>query len=154
MFSPKQNPKDFWTGAIYVAFGAAFVLIARDYGMGTAFKMGPAYFPTILGATLIFIGFISLARSFVRPGTPITAFTIKGLVTVVGSTLVFGFIVRGAGLAVALPILVIMSGYASNDFRWGRMLALAAGITVFCVLIFLKGLGVPLPVVGPWLGGG
>jgi putative tricarboxylic transport membrane protein len=154
LFSPKRNPKDFSTGAIYVAFGAAFVLIAQDYGMGTAFRMGPAYFPTVLGGILFLIGLISLARSFLQPGTPISAFTIKGLVTVVGSTLVFGFIVRGAGLAVALPILVLMTGYASIDFRWGRMIALAAGITVFCVLVFVKGLGVPLPVIGPWLGGG
>jgi hypothetical protein len=152
--SPAQNPKDFWTGLIYVAFGAAFIWIGQDYGMGTAFRMGPAYFPTVLGGILILIGFISLARSFMQPGTPISAFTIKGLVTVVGSTLVFGFIVRGAGLAVALPILVIMSGYASVDFRWGRMIALAVGVTVFCVFVFIKGLGVPLPVVGPWLGGG
>jgi Tripartite tricarboxylate transporter TctB family len=154
LFSPKRNPKDFWTGAIYVAFGAAFVLIAQDYGMGTAFRMGPAYFPTVLGGILVLIGLISVGRSFLKPGTQISAYTIKGLVTVVGSTLVFGFIVRGAGLAVALPILVLMTGYASIDFRWGRMIALAAGITVFCVLIFVKGLGVPLPVIGPWLGGG
>ncbi|HEY6197666.1 MAG TPA: tripartite tricarboxylate transporter TctB family protein [Candidatus Binatia bacterium] len=154
MASPAHNPKDFWTGLIYVAFGAAFIWIARDYGMGTAFRMGPAYFPTVLGAILILIGLISLARSFLRPGTAIAGFTIKGMLIVVLSTALFGAIVRGAGLAVALPALVIVSGYASADFRWGRMLALAAGVTVFCVLVFLKGLGVPLPVVGPWLGGG
>lgn len=154
MLSPRQNPKDFWTGAIYVAFGAAFIGIARDYGMGTAFRMGPAYFPTILGGILVLIGLISLVRSLLKPGTPITSFTIKGLVIVIGATALFGFIVRGVGLAVALPVLVIVSGYASVDFRWGRMLALAAGVTVFCVLVFLKGLGVPLPVIGPWLGGG
>ncbi|HEY1267986.1 MAG TPA: tripartite tricarboxylate transporter TctB family protein [Candidatus Binatia bacterium] len=141
------------TGLIYVAFGSAFIWIAEDYGMGTAFRMGPAYFPTVLGAVLIFIGLVSLARSFLRRGAPITGFTIKGLLIVVLSTALFGAIVRGAGLAVALPVLVIVSGYASVDFRWGRMLALAAGITVFCVLVFLKGLGVPLPVIGPWLGG-
>jgi len=152
--SPAQNPKDFWTGLIYVAFGAAFIWIAQDYGMGTAFRMGPAYFPTVLAGILILIGLMSLGRSFFRPGAPITSFTVKGLLIVVLSTALFGVIVRGAGLAVALPILVIVSGYASVDFRWGRMLALAAGITVFCVLVFLKGLGVPLPVVGPWLGGG
>ncbi len=138
---------------IYIAFGAAFVLIARDYGMGTAFRMGPAYFPTVLGGILILIGLISLVRSLLRPGTPIAAFTIKGLLVVVGATALFGFIVRGAGLAVALPVLVIVSGYASADFRWGRMIALAIGITIFCVLVFLKGLGVPLPVIGPWFGG-
>src|ERR1041384_3056866 len=109
--------------------------------MGTAFRMGPAYFPTVLGAILILIGLISLARSFLRPGTAIAGFTIKGMRIVVLSTALF--CAPGPGLAGALPPLLIVSGYASADFRWGRMLALAAGVTVFCVLVFLKGLGVP-----------
>ena len=62
-------------------------------------------------------------------------------------------LVRGAGLVVALPILVILSARASAHFRWRPTLILAAGLTVFCVAVFLKGLGVPLPVLGPWLGG-
>jgi hypothetical protein len=66
---------------------------------------------------------------------------------------VFGVLARGAGLVVALPLLVILSARASTHFRWRAALVLAAGLTVFCVAVFLKGLGVPLPVVGPWLGG-
>lgn len=148
-----RSVKDFWTGLIYVFFGSSAVIIARDYGMGTALKMGPAYFPTVLGGLLVLIGIISLVRSFVRAGSPIGSFTVKGLLLVVASTVVFGLIVRGAGLVVALPVLVIVSAYASDEFRWGPSLALAAGLTVFCILVFLKGLGIPLPMVGPWFGG-
>jgi hypothetical protein len=43
-----RNPKDFWTGLIYIFFGSSAIVIAREYGMGTAIKMGPAYFPTVL----------------------------------------------------------------------------------------------------------
>jgi putative tricarboxylic transport membrane protein len=149
-----RNPKDFWTGLIYIAFGVCAVLIARNYGMGTAFKMGSAYFPTVLGGLLILIGSLSLVRSFLKPGMPIGTFALKGLLLVVCSTFLFGLTVRHAGLIVALPLLVLGSGYASIDFRWRPLLALAAGLTVFCTLVFLKGLGVPLPLVGPWLGGG
>ena len=113
----------------------------------------PAYFPTVLGALLILIGAISVIRAFIVPGTPIGAFAFKPLVMVVGSTLVFGLIVRGAGLAIALPVFVLVSAYASVHFRWGPSLALAAGLTLFCVLVFLKGLGVPLPTLGLWFGG-
>src|SRR6266581_2007440 len=95
-----RNAKDFWTGLIYVFFGSSAILIGREYGMGTAIKMGPAYFPTILGG-----------------------------------------------------LLVIISAYASTRFRWHPTLLLAAGLTVFCALVFLKGLGIPLPVIGPWFGG-
>jgi putative tricarboxylic transport membrane protein len=148
-----RNVKDFWTGIIYVAFGSAVIFIAREYGMGTGIKMGPAYFPTILSLLLILIGIISLIRSFIQPGTPISALTFRGLFLVIGSTLLFGLIVRGAGLVIALPVLVIVSSYASIQFRWKAALALAAALTFSCILIFLKGLGVPLPVVGSWFGG-
>jgi hypothetical protein len=99
------------------------------------------------------IGTISLVRSFIEAGGPIGGFAFKGLLLVVGSTLVFGFLVRRAGLGIALPLLVIISAYASIRFRWGPSLALAAGLTLFCVLVFLKGLGVPLPILGSWFGG-
>jgi hypothetical protein len=148
-----RSAKDFWTGLIYIFFGLSAVLIATDYGMGTALRMGPGYFPTVLGALLTLIGIIALVRSFIEPGGPIGRFAFKGLLLVVGSTLMFGLIVREAGLAIALPMFVIMSAYASVHFRWGPSVVLAAGLTLFCVLVFLKGLGVPLPILGSWFGG-
>ena len=148
-----RNAKDFWTGLIYIFFGSSAILIGREYGMGTAIKMGPAYFPTILGGLLVGIGVISVIRSFIVRGTPIAAFAFKGLSLVSVSALVFGFLVRRAGLAIALPLLVIISAYASTRFRWRPTLLIAAGLTVFCALVFLKGLGIPLPVIGPWFGG-
>jgi hypothetical protein len=149
-----RSSKDFWTGVIYVAFGAAAILIAREYGMGTALKMGPAYFPTVLGALLIVIGAIAVIRAFIVDGTRVGAFAYKALALILGPVLLFGFIVRGAGLAVAVPLLVIISACASIDFHWVSTLALAAGLAVFCILVFVTGLGVPLPILGPWLGGG
>jgi Tripartite tricarboxylate transporter TctB family len=148
-----RNPRDFWTGLLYIFFGASAIIIARDYNMGTAFRMGPAFFPTILGAVLAVIGAIAVIRSFIAPGTPIGRFSFKGLGLVTLSVVVFGFLVRGAGLVVALPLLVIISAYASTRFRWRTTLIMAAGLTLFCALVFVKGLGIPLPIVGPWFGG-
>ena len=147
-----RNVRDFWTGLLYIFFGSSAILIARDYGMGTAIKMGPAYFPTILGGLLLFIGVISVIRSFIVAGAPIGAFAFKGFALVTISVLVFGFIVRGLGLAIALPLLIIISAYGSTRFRWRPTLVMAAGLTIFCVFVFLKGLGIPLPIIGPWLG--
>ena len=148
-----RNPKDFWTGLLYIFFGASAIIIARDYNMGTAVRMGPAFFPTILGAVLAVIGAIAVIRSFIAPGTPIGGFSFKGLVLVTLSVVVFGFLVRGAGLAVALPLLVIISAYGSTRFQWRTTLIMAAGLTIFCALVFVKSLGIPLPIVGSWLGG-
>ncbi len=155
MASPIRSSKDFLTGTIYVAIGTGAVMIAilGEYKIGTALRMGPAYFPLVLSFLLIGIGLISLVRSFIQRGTPIGAYTVKGLLLVVVPTVLFGLLVKGAGLIVALPLLVLVSSYASRQFRWGQALALAAGLTVFCALVFLKGLGVPLPILGSWFGG-
>jgi len=66
-----RNPKDFWAGAIYVAFGAAGLLIGTNYSMGSAGRMGPGYFPVALSVLLLAFGVASLVRSFIRPGDPI-----------------------------------------------------------------------------------
>jgi len=148
-----RSSKDFWTGLIYIFFGVSAIIIARDYNMGTGGKMGPAYFPTVLGGLLAVVGTIAVIRSFIVPGTPIGAFAFKGLVLVCAPVLLFGIIVRGAGLAVALPLLVVISASASVRFRWRPTLVMAVVLTIFCAVVFVKGLGIPLPVIGPWFGG-
>ena len=59
-----KNGKDFWSGLMFIGFGAAFFIIARNYNMGTALRMGPSYFPTVLGGILIVLGAATLGRSF------------------------------------------------------------------------------------------
>jgi len=147
-----RNPKDFWPGIIYMAFGIGALIIARDYKIGTALKMGPAYFPAIVSSLLVLVGIISVARSFIKEGSPVGRFTLKGLLVVISSTVLFGFMLRGAGLIIALPVFVVSSFYASRWFSWRHSIVLAVGLTVFCGLVFLKGLGVPIPVLGSWFG--
>lgn len=152
MSSLVRNPKDLFAGLIYLAVGLSALYIGRDLPMGTALKMGPAYFPAVLGWLLAFIGVISLVRSFLRTGTPVVKFAWKPLLLITGAALVFGLLVRGAGLVVALPLFVVMTAFASTKFRWVPTLLLAAAATVFCSLVFVKGLGVPLPLLGKWFG--
>lgn len=153
MTSLIRSPKYFWAGIIYMAFGLSAIVIGREYGLGTALRMGPAYFPTFLGVLLTLIGIISLIRSFLKPGEPVGSLALRPMIMITVAVLLFGFLVRGAGLVVVIPILVITTAYASIHFRWGTSVLLAIGMTVFCVLVFSKGLGVPLPIVGPWVGG-
>jgi len=147
-----RNPKDFWAGIIYVVIGAGAFVMAQDYKMGTAVKMGPGYFPAALGGLLVLIGLASLIRSLVRPGEAISDFAVKGLVLVVGGTFLSGYLMRHAGLVMALPLLVLITALASIKFRWTSALALAAGMTLFSALVFVKGLGLPIPLLGSWFG--
>ena len=149
-----KNPKDFWTGVIYVAFGGAALFIARDYGMGSASRMGPGYFPTVLSALLILFGIVAIARSFVVPGEPLGRFAIKAGVLILAAVVLFGFLLPRAGFVVALVALIVISASASEKFDLKDWKAIAGmiGLVVFCVLVFVKALGVPMPMLGSWFG--
>lgn len=149
---PIRNPKDFWSGLLFLAIGSATVLLAQKYPLGTALKMGPGYFPTALGGLLAFVGLIAIGRSFIRPGTAIEPFHLRLLIAVTGATVLFGVLVRGAGLGIAVPVLVLMTAGVSAYFRWRTALILAAGLAVFSALLFVKALGLPIPIIGPWFG--
>lgn len=147
-----RNPKDFWSGVIFVGIGLAAVILARDYTMGTAGRMGPAYFPSVLGGILCVIGLIAIVRSFLTVGEAVEKFYLRELSLIVGSVLLFGLLIRGGGLAVAIIVLTLISAYASDKFRWLHATALALGLVVFSVLLFVKALGLPMPIVGSWFG--
>lgn len=148
-----RAPKDFWAGLLYGGIGAAAMMIARDYSWGRGGRMGPGYFPTILGALLLLVGIASLARSLAVRGDPIGPIAWKGAALVTGATVLFGILLRPAGLVPALLALILVSAAASSKFRvdW-RALALMAALIAFCALVFVKGLGLPLPLIGPWFG--
>jgi Tripartite tricarboxylate transporter TctB family len=148
-----RGPKDFWTGVIYVLFGGIAFWIARDYGFGTASRMGPGYFPTVLSALLVAIGVISLVRSFIVPAEPLGQFAIKAGFLIILATALFGILINRAGLIVALLALVLISAAASEKFRfdWKATVGLLV-LIAFCALVFVKGLGVPMPLIGTWFG--
>ena len=149
---PIRNPKDFWSGILFLGIGSTAILLAQKYPLGTALKMGPGYFPTALGGLLALVGLIAIARSFIRPGTALEPFHWRLVLMVTGATVLFGVLLRGAGLAVAVLVLVLVTAAASVYFRWRTALILAAGLAVFTALLFVKALGLPIPLFGPWLG--
>ena len=146
-----KHPKDFWTGVIFLVFGLSAVVIGRDYAIGTAGKMGPAYLPTVLGGLLSVVGAVAVFRSFKRMGEQIEKFHLKELFIVLAAVVLFGLLMRGAGLAPAAVVLIMISAYASPEFKWHEALLLALGMAGFAVLVFVKLLGLPLQVFGPWL---
>lgn len=149
-----RGPKDFWAGLLYGGFGAAAVIIARDYSWGRGGRIGPGYFPTILGALLLLVGIASLVRAFVVRGEPVGAIAWKGAAFVTGATVLFGFLLRPAGLVPALLVLILASAAASSKFRFDwRAAVLMVALIAFCALVFVKGLGLPLPLLGPWFAG-
>ena len=82
------NGKDFWAGLMFIAFGLAFMLISQNYAMGNAVRMGPAYFPTVLGGMLAVLGAAVLVRGFVsKISNPLAVFPFRAWLVVVGLVL-------------------------------------------------------------------
>ncbi len=152
MSSIIRNPKDFWAGLLFIAFGGGAVLLSTDYPMGTAGRMGPGYFPTVLGWILVVIGLVPLVRSFINPGEPMGRLVIKETILIMTAIVIFGSTVRGAGIIPSVFVLVMLSGFASSKFRWISMLMMAVGSSIFCWAVFVYALGLPLQPFGPWFG--
>ena len=154
MYALIKNPKDFWTGILYVVFGAAGFWIARDYGMGQASRMGPGYFPMVLSGLLLLFGAAALIRSFIVPGEPVTHLHWKGILFVCGSNVLFALLLPYAGLLIALPVMVLTAAAASAKFKFDLKAVVGLLLlTGFCAGVFVKGLGVPMPLLGTWFGG-
>lgn len=146
--------KDFWAGLLYLAIAAGFLWLGRDYRLGTASRMGPGYFPLTLGWALFGFGALSLLRSFWTEGEKIGGIGLRPLLAITAAVVAFAILIPTAGLVFALPALVIISATASRQtvYDLSSLLALAA-LTVFCILVFAKGLGVPIPILGSWFDG-
>lgn len=148
-----RNPKDFYAGLVFILVGIAFIYVGRDYGFGTARRMGPGYFPIVLSGLLICIGLVIGLRGVAVAEEPPKGFTLKGLLLVTVSVLLFGVLIRTMGIMVATAVIVCVSAVASQRFNWKPTIVLAIGLAVFCVVVFVYALGLPMPVRGPWLGG-
>jgi uncharacterized membrane protein YhaH (DUF805 family) len=146
--------QDFWTGVIYIAVGLCAFVMARHYTLGSAARMGPGYFPTVVALLLVLVGAAIVVRAFLRDGALIGRIAWKPMLLVLGSIVAFAFLINRAGLIAAAAILVLGCAAASDRFRLGAipLLGLAA-LIAFCVGLFVIGMGIPMPLVGPWLGG-
>ena len=151
MMSFIRSPKDFWSGVIYVAAALFGLIVGSDYSMGRAGQMGPGYFPIILSSLLLMFGAVTLIRAFIVPGESVTQFAFKPALLIIGSVVVFGALVERAGFIIAMFVSILMSAYASSEFRleWRALLGLCLFITAGA-LLFVKALGVPMPLIGIW----
>ena len=141
-----KNPKDFWAGVLYIAFGVTAIAIAFTYPAGTAGRMGPGYFPRALGGILIAIGLFLSLRALRLQGTPIAFPAFKPLLVVIASVLVFGVTAPPLGLVAATVLLVIVSSAASDEFRWKEAVVSSLILAAFTVGAFSYGLQLQLPV--------
>ncbi len=148
-----RNPKDFCTGILLLVISAVFAYGLTELQIGTAYRMGPGYFPMLLIILLTVFALIILVNGFTTDGEAIGEIPWRALIVVTVSVVVYGATLRGLGFVPALALSVLISTFAAERWDAKAAIALTIGLVVSCFFIFVKGLGLPLSPIGPWLGG-
>jgi putative tricarboxylic transport membrane protein len=141
------NNKDVWAGLMLIAIGAAAVLIARNYPFGTALRMGPGYFPIVLGGLLILFGVYMLASGLRQPQEIAGTWSLRALIILPLSLVLFGVLMERAGFVPAMLVLIFGSATASTEFRLVEALLFSIGLTALSVAVFVWALGLPYPLL-------
>ncbi len=147
------NSKDLSAGLLFVAIAALFAAGTLELSLGTPSRLGPGAFPLLLACALALLGLIIIAQAFRHPTSNVVAVPWRGIALIVAAPVLFGLTVRGLGLVASVALVVAISAFASQRMSLKLAVALTVGLTAFCVLVFNVGLGLPLRLVGPWLGG-
>lgn len=140
--------RDLVAGLMFAAAGAFFLVVSRDYRMGTAMRMGPGYMPWWLGAILIGFGAVIAARGLLRGGDRIEVASLRPLALILVAIAAFGALIRPAGLIVAVAALVAIGGFAMQERpRAAQLVSTIVVLAAFSVLVFPIGLGLPIPIL-------
>jgi putative tricarboxylic transport membrane protein len=148
-----RNPKDFWAGVLFITVGVAAIALGSRYNLGTAARMGPGYFPRILGIMLIVLGAILALRGLRLQGAPIPAFKWRPTLIVLGSVVLFGMLVTKIGMAISVVILIVLSSSASPEFRPKEALISGVLLAALAVGVFVIGLKLQVPIWPTFLQG-
>jgi hypothetical protein len=151
-----KNLRIDWTdalaGAVFILFGLLFGVKSLGLEIGTAFRMGPGYFPLVLSGLLLLLGGLIVAGAIHdRGGEAVGTLAWRGLFFILPAPIFFGLTVRGLGFVPAIFLTTLIAGLASLKMRPLWAVLLAAGVTVFATLVFSWGLGLPFRRFGPWL---
>ena len=163
-----KSERDFWSGLMFVAVGVGFAIGATNYSMGPACPPndpcaanlwarmsqlsahpGAGYFPLGLAILLAILGSFVLFKSLTiesEGGDPVGAFAWRPLIIIVAAITIFGLMLEPLGLALTVPVLIIITSLAGDEFHWKGVLISAIILTLFSWLIFVYGLKLTIPV--------
>ena len=163
-----KSERDFWSGLMFVVVGVIFAVGAMNYSMGPACPAGnpcasgfyarfsqlsahpgAGYFPLGLSLLLVVLGAVVLFKALTiesEGGDPIGAFAWRPLLVIVAAISMFGAMLEPLGLALTIPVLIVIVSLAGDEFHWKGVAANAVVLTVGSWAIFVWGLKLTIPV--------
>jgi hypothetical protein len=157
-----KSQQDWWAGLMFIAFGLFFIVFAlgtpefldkmigtrliAGYQMGSSVRMGPAYFPVVLGGLMVFLGLLVLLDSILEEGPEVPKFHFRPLIWIGLSSLAFAYLLKPLGLVLASAALVFVSAYGGHEFKWKEVAIMTVVLVIFSVLVFVKALALPFPI--------
>ena len=166
-----KSERDFWSGLMFAAIGVAFAIGAMNYSMGPAcpptaacaqslyarFSQlsahpGAGYFPLGLAIILAVLGAFIVFKALTiesSGGDKFGHMAWKPLVVIVAAIAVFGILLERLGIAIAIPLLIVMVSFAGDEFHWKTVVISAVVLTIFSWAVFILGLKLTIPL-WPW----
>ena len=152
-----KSQKDFFSGLMFTVVGASFAYGATSYSIGSGGRMGPGYFPLLLGIILAILGAAVMFKALVvetPAGDKIGKWAWKPLVFIIAANLLFGILLGGLpsmglppmGLIAAIFGITIVASLAGDDFRLKEVLVLSVVLSIGCYLAFVLLLKLQFPV--------
>ena len=159
-----KSQKDFFAGLVYLGVGIAFAVGATNYTIGNGARMGPGYFPLLLGIILAIIGAVVSFKALVietPDGDPIGKWAWRPLILIILANFVFGILLGGIpslgipamGMIAAIYALTIVSAKAGTEFKWSEVLILGTILAVGSWVAFVWGLKLQFQVWPSFIGG-
>lgn len=149
-----RNRRDFWSGVMFAAIGIAFVIFSQEYQMGSPARMGPGFFPMVLGALLALLGLVVLWQSTSSDNEEVHVGRIgwRELLLILAAITVFAVALPRLGMVVSVALLIAISAFASYEVRWKETIVSIAVLLTLSWLVFVKGLELQFPVWPTFLG--
>jgi len=159
-----KSQKDFFSGLLYTVVGAAFAYGATSYSIGSGARMGPGYFPLLLGVILAVLGAIILFKSLVvetSDGEPVGSFAWRPLLFIIGGNLLFGVLLGGLpkiglpamGLIVAIYGTTLVVSMAGEHFKLKEVIVLSTILSIMSYAAFIILLKLQFPVWPSFISG-
>ena len=144
-----KSQRDFWSGLMFIVTGIAFAWGATTYSFGSSARPGPGYFPFGLGILLAVLGGLVLFKSLTiesEGGDPIGDIGWKPLGLITLAVVMFGFALPYLGMFIALPLLILVSSLAGDEFNLKEVIINIVILTIGSWLVFIKGLNLVIPL--------